>query len=605
MQKDESHGIVQIGTIDQATSQRITMQSGLKCQKEIQGNRFDSVEAMSDFSSIQSYEKRAEVGLNDDGGSCFLGIEDIADYDLLNSIYHQEELRHLAHVDCLDDLFHDIVSPPLQTFGDDTALLSSTKSQDSRHVDSNAERSFTFPSASLEILKSYRSRSSAIHGKKFGGQFCDSEQWPESTSPLSINHIIELAAGNFIQFNSATTPDLTAINHPYASSFLGLRIEDVKDVQLVQDLLTCAEKVGNQQYICAGKLLEECSKLSFSKTSAIQRLVYYFTEALHEKIDRETGRFTGKNKKFSFHTVASSPAAVSFLKHTPFAQVSQFTCIQTIMDHVSLSTKVHIIDLELWCGIRIVLLMQALASRSECPIEHIRVTTVGTTSQFEEVYRRLKSMAESLKLNFSFHVVMLEDILNSRKNLFHLDPGEAVVLHAAYFLQTMIPKPHQLERLIRAVEQTKPRIVIIAESESNSNSPVFVNRFVEALFFYGAYFDSLEECLKNAASDREVVEAEILSPAIRNIVATDGEDRNIRYVTINIWKKFFSRLGMVEIEFSRPALCHASLTREKVNFGDSCTLGLNGNSLIIGWKGTPLTSLSAWRFHRRRPGKKD
>lgn len=504
-------------------------------------------------------------------------------------------LSDLAHISGLDDLYLDIVSPPFQACGDDIRLLSSIISQDPKLVEvpnheEDRKNPYPFPSESMEILKHCRSRVGRVSGRKIHGPRCDSA----SSSSLSTNHIIELAASNFIQSNSRTS-------HPYATSLLGLSSEDAKDIQLVQDILSCAEKVADQKYDRAGKLLEECKNTSFGKTTTIQRLVYYFSEGLQEKIERETGRFTGKSRanKWSSDSIIPSSATAALHQKLPLTQVNVFAGIQSMVDQVSDHSKVHIIDLQVRCGVHHTILMQALASRSERPLVHLKITAVAMNSKrlvIEESGIRLRNEARSLNLNFSFNVISLEDILALEENPFDLDDEEAVIVHASYVLEHMITNPNRLESLMRVIKNTNPLVMIISEAESNGNSPIFVNRFVESLFFYGAYFDCMEECMKNDTEDRTVIESMIFGPAIGNILAAEGEERKLRTVGIDIWRAFFARFGMVEIELSKMALFHANLVRKNFECGDSCTIGLNGSCLIIGWKGTPVSSLSAWKF---------
>ncbi|KAG5568712.1 hypothetical protein H5410_064279 [Solanum commersonii] len=75
----------------------------------------------------------------------------------------------------------------------------------------------------------------------------------------------------------------------------------------------------------------------------------------------------------------------------------------------------------------------------------------------------------------------------------------------------------QLDSLMRVIKGINPRAMIVIEVEANHNSPVFVDRFVEALFFYGAFFDSLEDCMKNDERNRTATELEHLSQGIRSI----------------------------------------------------------------------------------------
>lgn len=72
--------------------------------------------------------------------------------------------------------------------------------------------------------------------------------------------------------------------------------DEMKALLHSSNLLFCAEKVADNQYERALKFLKECDKTSFSTGTPIQRLVFYFSRGLFEKIAYETGRII-VNKK--------------------------------------------------------------------------------------------------------------------------------------------------------------------------------------------------------------------------------------------------------------------------------------------------------------------
>ncbi|KAG9139752.1 hypothetical protein Leryth_021432 [Lithospermum erythrorhizon] len=129
--------------------------------------------------------------------------------------------------------------------------------------------------------------------------------------------------------------------------------------------------------------------------------------------------------------------------------------------------------------------MQALAKRSERSVKCLRITAIGTKSK--------KKIEES---------------------------GE-------------------LESLMRVIKVIKPRVMIVSEVEANHNSPVFVNRFLETLFYYGAEFDVLEDCMKNDELNRLNLEAFYFSKSIHSIISAEGEERTFRHVKIEVWRAFF------------------------------------------------------------------
>ncbi|GFY98657.1 hypothetical protein Acr_13g0000580 [Actinidia rufa] len=89
--------------------------------------------------------------------------------------------------------------------------------------------------------------------------------------------------------------------------------------------------------------------------------------------------------------------------------------------------------------------------------------------------------------------------------------------------------------------------MVVAEVEANHNSPSIFNRFIEALFFYSAYFDCLEGCTDGDDKYRIIQEGMVFRDGIHNIVAAESEERYNRNVKTNVWRTFFARFGMVGI----------------------------------------------------------
>lgn len=287
---------------------------------------------------------------------------------------------------------------------------------------------------------------------------------------------------------------------------------------------------------------------------------------------------------------------MAFHKELPISQITKFAGIQAIVDHIGDATKLHLIDLEIRTGIHIIILMQALADHPLVEYS-LKITAVGTTSSskqsIEETGRRLQSFAASLALNMSFHVIMVDDVLDLKESRFGDD--EAIAVYAEYTLTHMIWQPTRLEHLMRVLRGLKNLcVMVIAEVEADLNSPVFVDRFVEALVFYGAYFELMADSFKNDEKNRYIAESTCFGSSIRNLVATEGEERKIRHVRMSVWRAFFERLGFRETELSMSSVYQASLLPKNFASGNSFTFDQDGKSLIIGWKGKPLSSLSAW-----------
>ncbi|KAF1002041.1 hypothetical protein AG4045_028752 [Apium graveolens] len=363
----------------------------------------------------------------------------------------------------------------------------------------------------------------------------------ESSSGITINHETKFGQADYEQFNlpSHDTACANAGKRLSTHDFFCVWVErkEHRDVEIIQHLLASAEKVGEQQFSRASHLLSHCHQCSSIRGTPVQRIVYYFSKALQQKIDQETGRRTTKG-----------------------------------------SGKRQLLELQ---------------DTSMNPNPSL---LASYQKKIKETGKRLMSVAQSLNLSFSFNVVMVADMLDLNESLFKLESEEMVAVYAPYILSTLIERPNHLENLMAVFQKINPRIMIVTEVEANHNSPVFVNRFVEALFYYGALFDSMEECMDRDDQDRIISESTQFSPKIANIVAFEGEERRVRHVNSNVWKAFFSRFGMVETELSRASLYQAKLLVNNFACASSCTFEMMGKSLSIGWKGTPILSVSALKF---------
>ncbi|XP_074374877.1 DELLA protein RGL1-like [Apium graveolens] len=467
------------------------------------------------------------------------------------------------------------------------------------------EAAWTIPLAGLEILNNYYgSRFSLSHGEKEIASSYDVAQRQVTVRQLTTDGILRLAGEKFIRSCSPRNVDLSLLVGPMSTSFPCLANDEINDVELVQILLMSAEKVGQKQYDCASQLLDLCDGMSSADGNPVQRLVYYFLKALREKIYNETGVIPSNCldiKQFfdiKEALMSPTPAVISFHKEVPFSQVNYFIGVQVIVENVGEAKRIHIIDLEIRSGMQCIVLMQALASQRRSPLEHLKVTAIGSKSKekIEETGRRLMSFAMSINIPFSFNVVMIGDMLALNKNQFTLDPKEVVAVISSYYLWTLLAAPNQLECLMGVIRKINPCIMVITEVEAKHNSTAFVNRFTEALFYYGVFFDAVEDCMGHGNPNRFITESMFLNQGIRTIVAAEKEERTIRHVSIAVWRAFFARFRMVEKELSTSSLYQADLVLKNFTCGNSCTLARDEKGLIIGWKGLPVHSLTAWKF---------
>ncbi|KAL5983545.1 hypothetical protein ACLOJK_017632 [Asimina triloba] len=432
-----------------------------------------------------------------------------------------------------------------------------------------------------------------------------------SSLVMSTKEVIEIAAGQFVQVSDPRDEQLLMLDHPLSSMLPRLPPDAVKSIDLVLLLLFSADKTDQQQLELAVALLEQCRDQSSNVGNPVERLVHYFSEALQERIERKMqfGSWKqlpiAKAGSLSEDTteeevmLSQHPGLLALRDILPFTEVLQFTAIQAIAERVATATRVHLIDLGIMAGMRWTILMQVFATRSRHPIKLLKISAVGPSKdKVDEIGKHLKDFAKKLNLRFAFNAVIVSDRKDLEEQSFGLKAGEVVAIHAPFILRMMILRPASLEKVMRLLRGLKPCVMIVSEIQASLNSTSFIKRFTEALFFYGAWFDCVGICLEEYDLWRMAVESQLFRRGIRSMIAAEDSDRLIRHVQIDVWRSFFARFGFVEIDLGRPALYQAQLINDQFACASCCTNAMDGKGLTIGWKGTPLHFVSAWRLQR-------
>ena len=216
-----------------------------------------------------------------------------------NSIFDHTKLSHFNPFEtCGDvvDMAPDQQLPPLedpnQTINNDFhvndhEVLDQTIPEFNKSVNANSKSKLTYrelPSSTyLGLLSNYRSKFKCLR------EDSANENVVEVLKNLSTVEIIELAAEKFIMFSTQKVNGYTMFAHPYGSSaFTSLSVDETREVELVFQLLTAAEKVGRKQYETGSKFLTRCGWVASDSGTPVERVVYYFCEALKNKISKES-----------------------------------------------------------------------------------------------------------------------------------------------------------------------------------------------------------------------------------------------------------------------------------------------------------------------------
>lgn len=459
----------------------------------------------------------------------------------------------------------------------------------------------SFSLEAFQVLKQYEKRVKHLNKEKLEEPSNIIERNSADVPALSTEEIIKVATTTSLEYHLQRSDNLSSLS--FGCAPFVLTSDGVKYVELIQFLIAAAEKVGQQQFDHVSEMLSMCDQMSSATGNPVQRIVYYFTGALRERIDRETGKTTPRglftiSSNVEEAMVSLSPAILECHQRMPFFQIAQLTGIQAIVESAADAKRLHVIDLKIDSGVQWIALMQALTARNDCPTELLKITAFGTTSmsKIQETGKRLAQFAETVNLPFSFNLVMVLNINDLKKESFELEDGEFIAVYSPLLLKNLLAQPNCLESLMRVIRDLRPQIMVITEPEANHNSQAFKDRFVETLLYFSAIFDCLEACMDRSDPSRMGAEGLYLSYAIKNSIAKEGKERTFQCVKIDYWRAYLAEFGMEETELSMTSLYQAIQVVKKFACGSYCTLDMNGKCLIIGWKGTPINSLSVWKF---------
>ncbi|KAG8483005.1 hypothetical protein CXB51_021925 [Gossypium anomalum] len=174
----------------------------------------------------------------------------------------------------------------------------------------------------------------------------------------------------------------------------------------------------------------------------------------------------------------------------------------------------------------------------------------------KETGRCLTELAHSLHIPFEFHPIgeKLEDI---KPHMFNRRVGEALAVNAVNTLHRV--PGNCLGNLLAMIRNQAPNIVTLVEQEASHNGPYFLGRFLEALHYYSAIFDSLDATFPPDSAQRAKVEQYIFAPEIRNIVACEGSERIERHERLEKWRKLMEGKGFKGVPLSANAVTQSKI----------------------------------------------
>lgn len=377
---------------------------------------------------------------------------------------------------------------------------------------------------------------------------------------------------------------------------IGSEQEQDSGLQLVHLLLACAEAVAKDDYMLARKYLHHLNRIVSPIGDSMQRVASCFTEALSARLTATlTTRPTSSSAKPFTPFPPNSPEILKYYQilyqACPYIKFAHFTANQAIFEAIEFEERVHVIDLDIHQGYQWPAFMQALAARP-AGAPFLRITGVGPEIEAVcETGRCLTELAHSLHIPFEFHPVgeQLEDL---KPHMLNRRVGEALAVSSVNRLHRV--PAHCLGSLLSMIRDQAPNIVTLVEQEASHNGPYFLGRFLEALHYYSAIFDSLDATFPPDSAQRAQVEQYIFAPEIRNVVACEGAERTVRHERLEKWRKAMEGKGFKGVPLSGNAVTQSKILLDLYS-SDGYRLTEDQGCLLLGWQDRAIMAASAWR----------
>lgn len=392
------------------------------------------------------------------------------------------------------------------------------------------------------------------------------------------------------RINTNSNQDPSGNQTPQQQGPSDITASDEEGLHLLALLLQCAEAVSADNFEEANTILPQITELSTPYGNSVQRVAAYFAEAMSARLVSSCiGMYSPLPPIHMSQSQKIVNAFQVFNGISPFVKFSHFTANQAIQEAFEREQRVHIIDLDIMQGLQWPGLFHILASRPGGP-PHVRITGLGTSLEaLEATGKRLSDFAHTLNLPFEFHPVA-DKVGKLDPERLKVNRGDALAVH--WLHHSLYDVTGSDTNTLRLLQRLSPKVITVVEQDL-SHGGSFLSRFVEAIHYYSALFDSLGASYPEDSHDRHLVEQQLLSREIKNILAVGGPARTGE-VKFDNWRDQLKQTGFKPISLAGNAATQATLLLGMFPCQGYTLMEENG-TLKLGWKGLCLLTASAWR----------
>lgn len=372
-------------------------------------------------------------------------------------------------------------------------------------------------------------------------------------------------------------------------------------MQLVQQLISCAEAVACRDRAQASILLTELRAKAMVFGTSFQRVASCFVQGLVDRLMLVQPIGACGSRVAAAATTTTTvewDEALSLVYDAcPYIQFGHFVANSAILEAFEGESLVHIVDLGMTLGLahghQWRKLLQSLASRSPA-LRRVRITAVGSnTDRLIIIGTELESYAHTLNINLEFSVIAT-NLENLKPEQINIREGEVLAVNSILQLHCVVKESRgALNTVLQMIHELAPRVLVLVEQDSSHNGPFFLGRFMEALHYYSAIFDSLDVMMPKYDTKRAKMEQFYFGEEIKNIVSCEGGGRVERHERVDQWRRRMSRAGFQPAPVKVVAEVKEWLV--KVVSCEGFTVGEEKGCLVLGWKSKPVIAASCWK----------
>jgi hypothetical protein len=386
-----------------------------------------------------------------------------------------------------------------------------------------------------------------------------------------------------------------------AESFNRSQDEDgsADGMKLVQLLIACAEAVACRDKSHASALLSELRANALVFGSSFQRVASCFVQGLADRLTlvQPLGAFAPSNNSFIDIDHKKEEAFGLVYEICPHVQFGHFVANLAINEAFEGESFVHVVDLGMTLGLphghQWRRLIHSLANRAGQPPQRLRITAVGLSDKFQAIGLELEAYATKVGINMEFTVVKssLESLKSQDIKLFD---NEVLVVNSILQLHCVVKESRgALNSVLKIIHELSPKVLVVVEQDSSHNGPFFLGRFMEALHYYAAIFDSLDAMLPKYDTRRAKIEQFYFAQEINNIVSCEGPARVERHERVDQWRRRMTRAGFQAAPMK--IMLRAKEWLGKNSVCDGYTVVEEKGCLVLGWKSKPIVAASCWK----------